>query len=71
MAPFKINHGARQAAEEDRRLGILHVMKGHHALGTMRRVLPRAGLQTAFASYQLLESGDGMREAVRLLMVVA
>jgi hypothetical protein len=71
MAPFKINHGARQAAEEDRRLGVLHVMRGHRSLGTTCRIPPHAGLQKAFATYQLLESGRGMQEAVRLLMVVA
>jgi hypothetical protein len=75
MPPFKINHGARQAAEEDRRLGVLHVMKGHRSLGTTRRVPPHAGLQKAFATYRLLESGEGMQQtqadAIRLLMVVA
>jgi hypothetical protein len=71
MPPFKINHGARQAAEEDRRLGVLHVMKGHRSLGTMHRVWPNIALKKAFASYQVIESGSGMQEAVRLLMVVA
>jgi hypothetical protein len=71
MAPFKINHGARQASEEDRHLGVLHVMRGHSSLGTMHRVWPNIALKKAFTTYQLLESGEGMREAVRLLMVVA
>jgi hypothetical protein len=71
MAPPKINFGARQAAEEDRMLGVLRVMKGHRSLGTMHRVWPNIALKKAFASYQVIESGEGVREAVRLLMVVA
>jgi hypothetical protein len=75
MPSSKINHGARQAAEEDRRLGMLHVMKGHHSLGTMHRVWPNIALKTAFATYQKLESGEAMQQtqadAIRLLMLVA
>jgi hypothetical protein len=75
MSPFKINHGARQAAEEDRRLGVLHVMKGHRSLGTTNSIPLHARLHKAFASYQLLESGEGMQQtqadAIRLLMLVA
>jgi hypothetical protein len=71
MPPFKINHGAQWAAAEDRDTGILHVMRGHRSLGTMHRVWPNIALKRAFTTYQLLESGEGMREAVRLLMVVA
>jgi hypothetical protein len=71
MAPFKINHGAQMAKQADRRDGILHVVRNHQSLGTTRRVWPNLGLLKAFSTYQLLESGAGMREAVRLLMLVA
>jgi hypothetical protein len=71
MAPSKINFGAQWMAAEDRQLGVLRVCRGHRSLGTTSRIPLPDGLQNAFTTYQLLESGAGMREAVRLLMVVA
>ncbi len=74
MAHSKINHAARWAAQHDRDLGIRHVMRDHTPLGVMHRVEPDVGLEDAFASYQLLESGVAARQmradAIRLLVLV-
>jgi hypothetical protein len=75
MPPFKINHGAQMAKSRDRHDGIIHVVRGYRPLGVMERVNPEVGLRHAFATYQKLESGEGMRQtqadAIRLLMLVA
>jgi hypothetical protein len=75
MPPFKINHGAQMAKRIDRHDGIIHVVRGYRPIGVMERVNPETGLRNAFATYQKMESGEGMQQthanAIRLLMLVA
>lgn len=69
----KCNWGAKWAKEEDRSVGVLHVMRCHRPLGVMDRVKPDAGLRYAFEAYQRLESGEAARriqaDALRILML--